>query len=81
MRAVAQGDPAIDGPVWPTVDLGVGVDVEVQGRAVLGRGEGQVAAPAELDPILIVVAEEILPPRRVLDGLAGVDRDPAPRAD
>jgi hypothetical protein len=80
-RAVAEGDPALDGPVRAAVHLGIGFDEEEQGRDMLGRGDSQIAAPAELEPVLVRMADEIVPPGEVLDGLAGVDGDPAPAAD
>src|SRR5271165_606404 len=74
----SEREPAVDGLVRSAVHLGVWVHEEVQRWPLLSRGQGQVATTAELQPILVVVPEEVISFRRVLRRLAAVYRHPAP---
>lgn len=79
--AIDERELVIDGRMPLTVDLGIGIDEEVQGRSLLGGRECQMPAAAELQPVLIVMAEEVCVLGRILRRLAGVHGHPAPVLD
>src|SRR5579862_6868834 len=60
------------------VHLRVGVDEVVDRRALLRRVQHDLPAPAELEPVFVVVAVEVGALLRALGGLAAVDWNPAP---
>ena len=75
---VGKRELAVDAFVRSAIHLGVGVHEEVQGWPLLGRCQGQMPATAELQPVLVVVPEEVISLRRVLRRLAAIDGNPAP---
>ena len=63
--------------MWPAIYLGVWVHEEIQRRTLLSGGKDQVAATAELEPILVVVPEKVISFRRVLRRLTTIHGHPA----
>src|SRR5689334_14037226 len=62
---------------WLAVHFRIRVDEKVERVACLPWGERQVAPDGELDAVLVVRAEEVFAPGRVLRRLRRVNRHPA----
>ena len=75
---VGERELAVDGIVRFAIHFGVWVHEEIQRWSVLSGGQGQVAATAELQAILVVVSEKVVSFRRVFRRLAAVHWHPAP---